>query len=110
MGKRKPASNDKLSALHEALAVVIAAQVSETALALATDAEELCDDEGNALVYYTATPALLTVAARFLKDNDITCTVEDSEGLSSLQDQLAERKKRKNKIRDISFLSKEAEA
>ena len=72
--------------------------------------EELCDDEGNALVYYTATPALLTVAARFLKDNDITCTVEDSEGLSSLQDQLAERKKRKNKIRDISFLSKEAEA
>ena len=100
--KSKPASDSKLSALHEALATVIAAQVQATM--------QEFDEKGNVIEgaeSYSATPALLTVAARFLKDNNITCTIEDSKGLSTLNDELAERKKRRDNISKISFLTKE---
>jgi hypothetical protein len=100
--KNKPATDAALGALHEALATVIASQVKATM--------QEFDEEGNVIEgaeTYSATPALLTVAARFLKDNNITCTVEDSKGLSSLTDELAERKKRRGNISNISFLTKE---
>lgn len=38
-------------------------------------------------------PALLTAVTKFLKDNAITCAVEDNEELTELERQLAERKK-----------------
>jgi len=94
------ANEDKLAGLHNALATVIAQQVQET--------QEIYDEDGNPTgrFFYPATPALLTVAARFLKDNDITCEVEESIGLSELQKALAEKKKHSSsKIRDISFLT-----
>lgn len=98
----KPASDSKLGALHDALATIIAAQVKELIQ------EE--DEDGNVIrEYYSATPALLTVAARFLKDNNITCSVEDSKGLSELTDELASRRKRKDNLKNISFLA-EADA
>ncbi len=97
---KKPASDKQLSALHEALATVIAAQVQETLVEL--------DDAGNPVSeVYSATPALLTVAARFLKDNDITCTVEDSKGLTELADELASRRKRRDNIKSLEHLSKD---
>ena len=74
--KNKPATDAALGALHEALATVIASQVKATM--------QEFDEEGNVIEgaeTYSATPALLTVAARFLKDNNITCTVEDSKRL-----------------------------
>ena len=67
------------------------------------------DDNGKKTTFYTATPALLTIAARFLKDNSITCEIEDSEGLSKLEEELAQRKKRRNKITSISALMPEDE-
>jgi hypothetical protein len=42
-----------------------------------------------------------------LKDNNITCTIEDSKGLSELTDELAQRKKRRDNISNISYLTKE---
>ncbi len=96
----KPASSDKLGALHEALAIVIAAQVSERASDIDEDGVTISE-------YYTATPALLTVAARFLKDNDITCTEEDSEGLSDLAEELKKKKKR-GKVAKISHIDEAA--
>jgi len=101
MTKAKAASTDALSSLHEQLAKVLALQVGE----VGTDE----DEDGNTTTFFTATPALLTIAARFLKDNSITCEIEDSEGLSRLEEELAKRKKRRNKITSISALMPEDE-
>jgi hypothetical protein len=97
---RKPASDSTLAALHEAISIVLAAQVKEVMV-------EVDEETGKETETYSATPALLTVAARFLKDNNITCTIEDSKGLSELTDELAQRKKRRDNISNISYLTKE---
>ena len=83
---KKKATDVILGNLHAILADVLAEQVAEYAT------EE--DNDGRVTKVYTATPALLTVAARFLKDNDITCGVEDSGALNNLADELAKRKRR----------------
>jgi hypothetical protein len=49
----------------------------------------------------TATPALLATAARFLKDNDITCDVEQDENMSGLKDLLSN-KQRHSRLKDAS--------
>lgn len=87
------ANEKKLGDLHGILAEVLANQVSEKVIEV--------DADGKELTIYTATPALLTVASRFLKDNDITCEVGDSKGLSDLKEELAKRKRRS----DISKIS-----
>lgn len=40
-------------------------------------------------------PALLKAVTQFLKDNSITCAIEDSDEMSELQKRLAEKKVRK---------------
>lgn len=95
--------NDKeLGNLLNALAAVLESQVSE----VQDELDEAGLPTGNK--YYTATPALLTVAARFLKDNNITCAVSDSKGMQGLKDKLAERKKH-GKVFSIKHLSPEDE-
>lgn len=97
------ANESELANLHCLLARVLAAQVGE-------EVEEY-DEEGVPTgKVYTATPALLTIAARFLKDNEITCEVEDSEGLSDLRSELAARKTGRRKLASVSPISKEQEA
>lgn len=41
----------------------------------------------------SANPALLTAVSKFLKDNNITCAIEDSEDMTALQRQLKSKKK-----------------
>ena len=98
---KKAASSKELGGLHDAIATVLAAQISET--------QKELDADGNTtdVEFHTATPALLTVAIKFLKDNDITCTVEDSKGLSEMQDELAKRRKRRDNIRELPHVDAE---
>lgn len=42
-----------------------------------------------------ANPALLTAVTKFLKDNSITCAVEDSTEMTDLQQRLSDKKRRR---------------
>lgn len=85
------ASESKLAVLHSAVATVLTEQV------LHEEEETTFDGEGETIgtgvMVKTATPALLATAARFLKDNDITCDVEQDENLSGLKDVLANKQR-----------------
>jgi len=97
------ASESMLAKLHEAVANVLTEQV------LHEEEETIFDGEGEAvatgLMVKTATPALLATAARFLKDNDITCDVEQDENMGSLRDALS-RKQKKSRLADASTEAK----
>jgi len=84
------ATESKLSELHGVLATVLIAQLKE--IGVEEDIEQGME-EGKE--HYTASPALLTVCARFLKDNEITCEVGDSSKMNELKEQLKDRKKGK---------------
>jgi len=79
-------TDKELSGLHAALAMVIRTQVEEKA----------CwkDEAGEDKETFTASPALLAVAAKFLKDNNISCSVEDDSNLGRLQDIIDKKQKR----------------
>lgn len=89
------ASESKLAALHGAVAEVLTAQVSHK--------EELTtfDEEGNEVAtgqeVYSATPATMAAAIKFLKDNSITCDVETNKNMNNLKEVLD--KKQKNSAR-----------
>ena len=72
--------------LHELLAQVMAAQVGDVATWV--------NEEGEVVTNYTASPALLAVAAKFLKDNEITCAIEDDVNLDELNTLLSNKQKK----------------
>ena len=80
------ATEEKLANLHNVLADALIAGVSEQKTVL--------DEEtGEEATYYVANPALLTVAIKFLKDNDITCQPSEENKTGRLKQELEERKK-----------------
>lgn len=92
------ASDKELGLLHGELAraYIKALQGSNTAAALL---EEYREDLPLAVItflseYAEANPSLLTSVAKFLKDNDITCNIDDSQELSELQQTLSKKPKR----------------
>jgi len=76
----------ELNNLHELLAQVMAIQVGDKATWV--------NEEGEVVSSYTASPALLAVAAKFLKDNEITCSVEDDANLGELDNLLSKKQKK----------------
>jgi len=60
---------------------------------------------GSTEIFVEPSPAFITVATRFLKDNQITCAPEDSEEVSELQARLAKKRDRK-KLASVSPLQK----
>jgi len=97
------ASESKLALLHAAVANVLTEQV------LHEEEETSFDGEGETVMtgvmVKTATPALLATAARFLKDNDITCDVEQDENMSNLSEALG-RKQKHSRLQDASEAAK----
>lgn len=85
------ATEDELSALHGAVARVLREQLEEKAVI--TDS-----DTGEEREVSMATPAMIAAATKFLKDNNVTASIEDDENLSELQDQL-EKNRKKRKLR-----------
>lgn len=78
-----------------------------TALTTSDDAEFLLAEYGEELpeaVYQFLSklsgtnPALLTAVSKFLKDNDITCVIEDSQEMSELEQRLVNKRKRVGNI------------
>ncbi len=91
------ASETKLAALHNAVAQVLTEQVLHEEEETNFDGEGEIVGTGN--MVKTASPALLATAARFLKDNDITCDIEQDENLNGLRDVLAN-KQRHSRLKD----------
>ena len=93
------ATETKLAALHNAVAQVLTEQV------LHEEEETTFDGEGETVgtgeMVKTATPALLATAARFLKDNDITCDMGQDENMGGLRDALS-KKQKKSRLADAS--------
>lgn len=85
------ATETKLSALHGALAEVLHRQVT------AVEEETVYDENGvetkTGQLVYTASPATLAIAAKFLKDNDITVDVEVSTNMSGIREELSKKQR-----------------
>jgi len=95
----KRASETQLGQLHEVLAMVIRSQIE--------DKVEFVNEEGELIENYTASPALLAVAAKFLKDNQITVAIENDTNLDEIQSILANKSK-KGRLALASVPTKEA--
>ena len=91
------ASDTQLGLLHGKLAKSMsdALEASEAAILLLEEYDELPEKVRMFLEKHAlANPALLTTVARFLKDNSITCTIEDHEEMSILEKTLKNKKRR----------------
>jgi hypothetical protein len=96
------ATEEALAGLHATLATVIDKQLSET---IVVNLEAVEDDGAAEELMFSASPALLTVAARFLKDNDVTAdTGESAEGMSKVQKRLEDIKKNRGKVISLADL------
>ena len=97
------ASEKFLADLHSAVAVTLTEQV------LHEEEETTFDGEGETVstgvMVRTATPALLATAARFLKDNDVTCDMGQDENMGGLRDALS-KKQKKSRLADASTEAK----
>lgn len=93
------ATEKELAELHNKVARQLARQLenADMALMLLHDHRDECPEPVIEFLEKCsiASPALLTIAAKFLKDNDITCLVEDSKEMSDLEKRLAAKKERK---------------
>jgi len=65
------------------------------------------DPEG---VFLEPSPAMLTVASRFVKDNNITCQVEESQEMGDLQKRLEAKRKRGKVLASVSPIQQHNEA
>ena len=81
-------TEEELSDLHGLLAMVLKHQLS--------DKITITDEESGVVsTIFTASPATIAAAIKFLKDNDITSSVADDENLGGLQATLDEMKKQR---------------
>ena len=91
------ASEDKLGVLHSAVATVLTAQISHTQEEMDFNADG--EEVGTGNMVYTAQPATLAAAIKFLKDNQITCDEEVDENMNNLRESLA-KKQRHSRLTD----------
>lgn len=92
------ATDKLLGELHGKLAKTMLASLesSEQAAALLEEYSEELPGAVQAFLakISDANPALLTAVSKFLKDNAITCAIEDSEEMSELEKRLQNKRKR----------------
>lgn len=85
------ATESKLSVLHGAVAEVLLAQVTRE------EEETTFDVAGNMVptgdMVFSASPAVLATAIKFLKDNSITCDIEVDKNMNGLKEALSKRQK-----------------
>ncbi len=91
------ANERKLGDLHGAVATVLTAQISHTQeeTVFNEDGEEV----GTGEMVHTAPPATIAAAIKFLKDNQITCDIEQDENMNNLRETLAN-KQRHSRLTD----------
>ena len=85
------ANEKKLGDLHGAVATVLNAQISHQEEEMDFDSAGEAVSTGN--MRYTAQPATIAAAIKFLKDNQITCDVEVDENMNNLRESLAKKQR-----------------
>ena len=93
------ATEEKLSSLHGVVAQVLTDQLSEKITVVD-------EDTGETKEIYAAQPATLAQAIKFLKDNDITASVEDDANLGDLAEQLRQKQQKRGE-RKLALVSGE---
>lgn len=88
MGK---ATEKKLSDLHGAVAEVLTNQILHQQEDTVFDADG--NEVGTGEMRFTASPATMAAAIKFLKDNQITCDVEVDTNTSKLREALANKQR-----------------
>lgn len=91
MTTKNKASEERLSELHGAVATVLCKQVLHTEQEVSIDKDGELVPTGEEV--YTASPATLAAAIKFLKDNDITCDITQDENVGNLRATLAKKQK-----------------
>lgn len=102
------ATEDKLGALHGSVADALLTSITQSskATALLLKHEELPDEVRRFLEDCSEVhPSLLTVATKFLKDNNISCDASEDDSLSELEAELKKNRKR-SKVSDVSYDTK----
>lgn len=96
------AGEKELSSLHVKVAAILNSkldQCTKAEMLLHEHKGELPEDVADFLEEcMDASPALLTVVTKFLKDNDITVNKEDSEKMSDLEERLKAKRNRTSVI------------
>ena len=85
------ATESKLSALHNAVAEVLIAQVKQEEEVTTFNADGELVPTGD--MVFSASPALLATAIKFLKDNSITCDIEVNQNMTNLKETLSNKQK-----------------
>ena len=85
------ASETLLGELHGAVAKVLTDQILVTEEVQELDADGM--PYGTGEVAYSASPATLATAIKFLKDNSITCDVKVDQNMGNLAEALATKQK-----------------
>ena len=85
------ATEHKLGVLHGAVATVLTAQLTHQTEETEFDEEGV--EVGTGEMEYTAQPATIAAAIKFLKDNQITCDMEQDDNMNNLRDALAKKQK-----------------
>ena len=92
------ATDRLLGELHGRLAksMLSALSASEQAEALLEEYQDALPDSVVSFLSKTAgtNPSLLTAISKFLKDNDITCAIEDNVEMSELEERLENKRKK----------------
>ncbi len=96
----KGAATEKIIAgLHAQIATVIEAQLSET---ICLNPEDVEGDGAEPELMFTASPALLTLAARFVKDNDVGMDIGETGKKSAISARLSQLKQNRGKVIKLS--------
>lgn len=85
------ATETVLASLHNAVAMVLTAQLSDKEVKVTFNEDGEAVSTGEEV--YTATPATIAAAIKFLKDNNITADEELSENMDGLREALAAKQK-----------------
>ncbi len=95
---KNAAKEGQLGGLHSLVAIVLGTQISHKVKIPVFDANgEIALDENDEPItkeIYDASPQLLATAIKFLKDNEITATAEQSAEVANLEDEVAARRAR----------------
>jgi hypothetical protein len=86
------ATEHEMEILHKAVATVLTSQINHQEEVVTWDAEG--NEVSTGEMKYTAAPATMAAAIKFLKDNQITCDIEDNKEMGSLKKALDQKQKR----------------
>ncbi len=102
------ASETELAKLHGKVAQTMIEALDNQSVATALVIEYGAELPDEVLAFLkkvqTPNPALLTAVSKFLKDNDITAALDDSDTMTELEKRLQSKRNRTRTVQDVPFV------